>query len=110
MVQSDSKSSPSFGQHVIDAGLTGDKVGASDPATVPLAGDAESAGTPTLAADAASDIKRQYTIAANLPPAPFAASHQPRRRRDHGPWPTIIALAAVAAAGIVAGLLSLSGL
>ncbi len=108
MAQPESK--PSFGQHVIDAGLTGDKVGAYDPAAVSLAGDAESAGTPTPAADAASDVKRQYTMAAGLPPAPFAADRQLRQRHDLGPWPTAAGLAALAAAGIVAGVVSLAGL
>ena len=78
----------------IDSGRTGDKVDASDPATVPLGTDAEAGGTPTDSAAASSTRQAELEGAATP------------RRRD---WkyllifPAFVVLVAILLAFLVLG-------
>lgn len=106
MAQRERKADPGFERAATDGGHTRDKVAVSDPAAVPIQTDAESAGTPTAAAEAVASTKRQARTTA--PPAPFAANHH--GENDSGLWLTAGGLAALAAGGIIAGVISVTSL
>lgn len=96
-----------------DSGLTGDKVAVSDPAAAPVHTDAEAASAPTLASQVAASVQRLQQTARAIRPkatmAPFASGHQPFGGH-HGLGLVVGALVTLVAAGIVAGLVSVSGL
>ncbi len=96
-----------------DAGRTGDKVAVGDPAAAPLHSDAETAGTPTPAKQAATSAHRQEKIAETAKPkaapAPFASGHQPYGGGT-GLWFTAAIGVGLVAAGIVAGWISAASL
>lgn len=83
----------------IDQGRMADKVKVSDPAAVPLPGDAESAGTPTPPGETARSAKRQQKIADVI----FQHGRTKIRRRD---WWVFGALAVLIVAGIAMGVAS----
>lgn len=65
-------------RHHTDAGLTGDKVNAADPAAAPMDTDAEVAGTPTPRAANLAALKEQLAAAWRGPkPDTFGALRQP---------------------------------
>lgn len=68
-----------------DAGLTGDKVGAEDPAAAPLETDAETSGTPTDPAMAMSQTRDQQRIAAEHAAGVTTAARNPQPERSGGP-------------------------
>jgi len=79
----------------IDAGNTGDKVPASDPAMVPLGADDEAAGSPP-AAEAVAQARRYETS------APVG---QPQLRNGLGYAWLLIAITVIFAGAILAGAL-----
>lgn len=108
------KSDPGFERDRTDAGLTGDKVAVSDPAAVPAHGDAESAGTPTTAADAMRSVHEQARISQSArpqaKPAPFASRRQPHTGSGRGVALAIASGVVLIVLGILAGMVSLASL
>lgn len=101
---------PGIARAAIDAGLTGDKVPAGDPAAAPLQTDAESAGTPTSAAQAEADVRRQHRIAreTGADGRPIMAGADPAARAQSGPRIAVIGVVVVAAALLIAILAGLA--
>ena len=61
-----------------DAGMTGDKIRAADPAAAPVHTDAEAGGSPTRRASALASVRRLVDIAWATPrPDTFGAWRQP---------------------------------
>lgn len=107
----------------VEAGATGDKVPAVDPATAPLETDAETGGAATPSAAARSDLERRQGLAAEAGTdstrhaaaaygrrdrpgkAPAAAQAVGRQRRTGRPSGVLLAfLALLLAAGLAAWL------
>jgi hypothetical protein len=96
----------------IDAGDTGDKIQASDPAAAPLSTDAESAGTPTSPAQVIAAVQQlaRWT-AERLRPPVFGAHRQPGDAaglRRLG-FELLGAVAVLAGLGVVLGIASWPG-
>jgi len=91
-----------------DAGLTGDKAPAPDPATAPHGVDAETGGAPTSSAAAKQDAERRRAIGKGVSGVSIASSHRPQHAEGGSPaylhW-------AVLAGGVLLGLaLAVAGL
>lgn len=108
------KSDPGFERDRTDAGLTGDKVAVPDPAAVPAHGDAETAGTPTTAADAMRSVHQQARIAQGATPrarpAPYASRRQPRGGPGGGVAWAVASGVVLVVVGVIAGWLSVAPL
>lgn len=98
-----------LGRARTDAGLTGDKISALDPAAAPVETDAEAAGAPTLGDASRASIGRLMEITWRTPePETFGAWRQPdaqhhrRLGRILAVWTVILC-----AVGLAAGVMSL---
>ena len=102
---------PGRARAAIDAGKTGDKVPAEDPAAAPMHTDAEAAGTPTPSAAAEADVARQERIARETGAAdvrPIAAGADTQARRASKVRIPVTAVLVVASALLIGMLLGLA--
>lgn len=91
-----------------DAGLTGDKIRAADPAAAPVHTDAEAGGSPTHGAAALASIRRLVDVAWATPrPDTFGAWRQPHEGHRRLGWTLLAWGAALVALGVAAGLAGL---
>lgn len=91
-----------------DAGLTGDKIKAADPAAAPQHTDAEASGAPTSGQAARDNLRRLLAIAWTTPsPDAFGAWRQPRdeHQRRLG-WILLSWTVLLSALGVLAGVIS----
>ncbi|MGE5504565.1 MAG: hypothetical protein ACM31L_09095 [Actinomycetota bacterium] len=95
-----------------DAGDTGDKIRAADPAAAPMSTDSESAGTP-IPRPAAIAAVRQLAkwTAERMRPTVYGAARQPAdaARLRHLGFELLGAVAALAVLGVVLGIASWPG-
>lgn len=98
---------PGFERHLTDAGLTGDKINAQDPAAAPVQTDAEAAGQPTSRWAALDAAKHQIATAFATPrPETFGAWKQPGWAERRQGWTLLGWMSLLVALGIVAGMIS----
>ena len=91
-----------------DRGLTGDKVPARDPATVPISADAETGGTGTHPGAAEADRSRRGAIGQRVADQEIAGAHRMRHGRRSRPslllWSALIGAVLLGAALAAAGM------
>lgn len=97
-------------RHMIDSGMTGEKIAASDPATAPMQTDAESAGTPTPERLALASASELVEMTWRVPrPDTFGAWRQPDAAYQHRLGLRMMAWTAVAVGtGVIAGWVGLA--
>ena len=109
MNDASSRSDNGHSRAAIDAGRTGDKVPVSDPATVPMNVDAETAGTPTPASESDADLRNQERIAreTGADARPISAGFDPAARSGKMTSIPVVAVVAVAAAVVIGVLIGI---